>query len=56
MIAVIAFSFTASYILARVVKTITGLRVDEEHEDNGLDTSLHEERGDVLTSSRVTLH
>jgi ammonia channel protein AmtB len=32
-----------------VVKTITGLRVDEEHEDKGLDISLHEERGFVLT-------
>lgn len=47
--AVIAFSFIASYVLARVVKLITGLRVDEEHEDNGLDISLHEERGYVMT-------
>jgi Amt family ammonium transporter len=49
VLVVIAFSFTASYILARVVKAITGLRVDDDAEDNGLDISLHEERGYVLT-------
>jgi ammonia channel protein AmtB len=32
-----------------VVKAITGLRVDDDAEDNGLDISLHEERGYVLT-------
>ncbi|MGH8913186.1 MAG: ammonium transporter [Acidimicrobiia bacterium] len=47
--AVILFSFIASYILARVVKAITGLRVDDDQESNGLDISLHEERGYVLT-------
>jgi Amt family ammonium transporter len=49
VLVVIAFSFVASYILARVVKAITGLRVDDDAEDNGLDISLHEERGYVLT-------
>jgi Amt family ammonium transporter len=49
VLAVIVFSFIASYILARVVKAITGLRVDDDAEDNGLDISLHEERGYVLT-------
>jgi Amt family ammonium transporter len=49
VLVVIAFSFIASYILARVVKAITGLRVDDDAEDNGLDISLHEERGYVLT-------
>jgi Amt family ammonium transporter len=47
--AVIVFTFTATYILARVVKALTGLRVDEDQEHHGLDISLHEERGYVLT-------
>ena len=45
VLAVMAFSFVASYILARLVKAITGLRVDEDQEHQGLDISLHEERG-----------
>lgn len=45
VLAVMAFSFVASYILARVVKAITGLRVDEDQEHQGLDISLHEEIG-----------
>jgi Amt family ammonium transporter len=47
--AVILFTFTATYILARIVKAITGLRVHEDQEHHGLDISLHEERGYVLT-------
>jgi Amt family ammonium transporter len=47
--AVILFSFTASYVLARVVKAITGLRVDDDVEHNGLDISLHKEQGYVLS-------
>ncbi|MEX2622402.1 MAG: ammonium transporter [Acidimicrobiia bacterium] len=49
VLAVMAFTFVASYILARVVKAITGLRVDEHQETEGLDISLHEERGYVLS-------
>ncbi|MEX0700321.1 MAG: ammonium transporter [Acidimicrobiia bacterium] len=49
VLAVMAFTFVASYILARVVKAITGLRVDENQETEGLDISLHEERGYVLS-------
>jgi Amt family ammonium transporter len=48
VLAVMAFTFIASYILARIVKAITGLRVDETAETEGLDISLHEERGYVL--------
>ena len=49
VLAVMAFTFTASYILARIVKAIVGLRVDENQETEGLDISLHEERGYVLS-------
>jgi Amt family ammonium transporter len=49
VLAVMAFTFVASYILARIVKAITGLRVDENQETEGLDISLHEERGYVLS-------
>jgi Amt family ammonium transporter len=45
---VIMFTFVATYLLARIVKAITGLRVDDNQETEGLDISLHEERGYVL--------
>ncbi len=45
---VIVFTFVATYLLARIVKAITGLRVDDNQETEGLDISLHEERGYVL--------
>ena len=48
VLAVIVFTFIVSYLLARVVKAITGLRVDEQEETEGLDISLHEERGYVF--------
>lgn len=49
VLAVIAFTFIVTYLLARIVKAITGLRVDENQETDGLDISLHEERGYVLS-------
>ncbi|HSL27472.1 MAG TPA: ammonium transporter [Acidimicrobiia bacterium] len=49
VLAVMTFTFVASYLLARIVKAITGLRVDENQETEGLDISLHEERGYVLS-------
>jgi Amt family ammonium transporter len=49
VLAVIAFTFIASYLLARIVKAITGLRVEENQETEGLDISLHEERGYVFS-------
>ena len=49
VLAVIVFTFIVTYLLARVVKMITGLRVDESQETEGLDISLHEERGYVLS-------
>ena len=49
VLVVIAFTFIASYLLARIVKAITGLRVEENQETEGLDISLHEERGYVFS-------
>ena len=48
VLAVMAFTFVASYLLARLVKAVTGLRVDDKEETEGLDISLHEERGYVF--------
>ncbi|MGD9893328.1 MAG: ammonium transporter, partial [Dehalococcoidia bacterium] len=48
VVAVIAFSFIASYILALIVKAVMGLRASEDDEVAGLDIALHEERGYVL--------
>jgi Amt family ammonium transporter len=48
VIAVIVFSFVASYILALIVKAVVGLRASEDDEVGGLDIALHEERGYVL--------
>lgn len=49
VLAVMTFTFVASYILARVVKAVIGLRAEESEELEGLDISLHEERGYVLS-------
>lgn len=49
VLAVMAFSFVVSYLLARIVKAITGLRADEREEQDGLDITLHEERAYVLS-------
>ena len=49
VLAVMAFTFVASYLLARIVKALVGLRVAEDQETEGLDISLHEERGYVLS-------
>jgi len=44
----IVFTGVMSYILLMITKAITGLRVDEEQEVQGLDMSLHDERGYIL--------
>jgi Amt family ammonium transporter len=46
---VAAFSFGATYLLARIVDRTVGLRVTSETEDEGLDIMLHEERAYLLT-------
>jgi Amt family ammonium transporter len=49
VLAVMAFTFVVTYILARVVKAVTGLRAAEQEEVEGLDITLHEERAYVLS-------
>ena len=49
VLAVMTFSFVVSYLLARLVKAITGLRAEEQEELEGLDITLHEERAYVLS-------
>lgn len=51
VVAVLVFTFVASYILAKIVDLVIGLRATEEQEFSGLDISLHEERGYVLESA-----
>ena len=45
VVATIAYSFTVSYIIGKVLDIVIGLRVDEKEEIRGLDSSLHEESG-----------
>lgn len=51
VIAVAAFSFVATYAIAKLVDKTIGLRVTADHEISGLDISLHDERGYVLTDT-----
>jgi Amt family ammonium transporter len=44
-ISVLAFSFIATVIIAKVIDALIGLRVDEEAEDMGLDLAEHSEVG-----------
>ncbi len=48
VVVVMAFSFVASYLLARVVEATIGLRASEREEIEGLDITLHEERAYVV--------
>ena len=43
--ATIVFTAVVTYLILKVVDAITGLRVDQEEEIEGLDIVLHEERG-----------
>lgn len=47
----IAFSGIVTYIIAKVVDSTIGLRAEEQEELEGLDITLHEERGYVLTDA-----
>jgi Amt family ammonium transporter len=42
-VAVFAFAFVGSYVIAKVIDLTIGLRVDEETEEIGLDQALHAE-------------
>lgn len=48
VVATIAFSFTVSFILFKVIDKIIGLRVDAEAEEAGVDLAEHAETGYVL--------
>jgi Amt family ammonium transporter len=45
----LAFSFVATYVIAIIIDRTMGLRVSEDEERRGLDITLHEEQGYVLT-------
>jgi len=45
----VVFSFVATYIIAIIIDRTMGLRVSEDEERRGLDITLHEEQGYVLT-------
>jgi Amt family ammonium transporter len=48
-LATIAFSFTVSFVLFKVIGAVMGgLRPDSEDEETGLDQSEHAETGYVL--------
>ncbi len=49
VLAVLAFSFAVSFLLAKVIDAVIGLRATEEQEHSGLDISLHEERAYALS-------
>ncbi len=50
--AVLAFSFAATWLIAKVVDATVGLRADDRQEIEGLDITLHEERAYVFADSR----
>lgn len=45
----VVFSFVATYVIAIIIDRTMGLRVSEDEERRGLDITLHEEQGYVLT-------
>jgi Amt family ammonium transporter len=55
--AVLAFSFVATVIIAKIIDAVIGLRVSEEAEDMGLDLAEHAETGynlgDVASMGRI---
>jgi len=48
VIATIAFTAVATFVILKVVDAVVGLRVTDEQETQGLDISQHEERGYIL--------
>jgi Amt family ammonium transporter len=50
VVAVMVFTFVATWIIAKIVDATVGLRVEERVELEGLDISLHEERAYVTDS------
>ncbi len=52
VLAVLVVSFVLTWIIAKVVDALVGLRADDHAESEGLDIVLHEERAYVFTDSR----
>jgi ammonium transporter, Amt family len=48
VVATIVYTGVVSYVILKVLDAVMGLRVDEEQEVEGLDISLHDERGYIL--------
>jgi Amt family ammonium transporter len=48
VLATIAFTAVATYIILKVVDVLLGLRVSDEQETEGLDINQHDERGYIL--------
>jgi ammonium transporter, Amt family len=49
VVVVLAFSFVATFIIAKVIDLVWGMRVDEQTEVEGLDSHMHSETGYDLT-------
>jgi Amt family ammonium transporter len=45
VLATLVFTAVVTFVILKIVKAVTGLRVGEEQEIEGLDIVLHEERG-----------
>jgi Amt family ammonium transporter len=45
VVATLAYTAVATFIILKVVDLLIGLRVDDEEENQGLDLVLHDERG-----------
>lgn len=48
IVATILFTALVTYIILKVVSAVVGLRVEKDHEIEGLDIVLHEERGYII--------
>ena len=45
VVSVLLYTVVATYVILKLVDAVIGLRVDDEHETQGLDLVLHDERG-----------
>jgi Amt family ammonium transporter len=41
----VVYCAVGSYVILKIVDSVIGLRVADEHETEGLDIALHDERG-----------
>jgi Amt family ammonium transporter len=48
VVATMAYTFIVSFVLLKILDALMGLRVSDEHEQEGLDLALHDERGYIL--------